>query len=327
MLKFKKLALIALTVATITGSVISFNNVQAFAAESSKAKVISNVKGEEAKTYTSTDALESEKDGIKTVLKATFFEDPQDNKLTAFLTTDGSFINSQLKRYGEYYYAGIHWPSSYQGSIKIVDKVNDVKIVSSTPKNTISSTQVTNNMGYSIGGNIGADGKTPSLGLNSSYDFSESRSYEQPNFVTTQKKDTLKEASWDVVFNSTNDGYTRDSYHGIYRNQMFMISRLYNEGTKNITKNEDLPLLISGGFSPNFSVALKAPKDKETSTIEVTFSRGMDEYFIDWDNTEWVGCNRKSGTRTVKQYFTLDWKNHTVTPLNKTETTWKSENL
>lgn len=46
---------------------------------------------------------------------------------------------------------------------------------------------------------------------------------------------------------------------------MYMKLRLYNAGNEKLTPIDKLPSLISGGFSSNFLVALKVPKNKTES--------------------------------------------------------------
>ncbi|MGL5245855.1 MAG: leukocidin family pore-forming toxin [Sarcina sp.] len=323
MLKLKKLAAIMLVAATVTTSTVSFSNVQAFAKTKKETKA---KKDEKVKTYGSTYALEESEKGMKLVAKANFFEDPNDDSLTVFLSTDGSFINSKLIQSGDYYNGRMLWPSAYECSIEVRDEENSggmTKIVSSAPTNSISASEVSNTMGYSVGGSVGVEGGSEggkgSASVNGSYSYSQAVSYTQPHFTTILDENNLSKASWKVEFSSTPDGYDRASKNITYGNQMFMISRLNNPANENITKKDKLSTLISGGFSPNFLVALKAPKGKKESIVTVGLGRSMDKYILEWSGFNWFGYNFSNDKSNMYQSFLIDWKDHTIKPIETIE--------
>ncbi|MPQ43805.1 leukocidin family pore-forming toxin [Clostridium tarantellae] len=314
MLKFKKIAAILLTAATITGCTASLNGVQAMAANKNKANVTENKK--ELKIYNSTAALEDSNLNMKFIANAKFFVDPFDNKRTVFLSTDGSFIKSGVKQQGSYWYGSMNWPSGYECSIEIKDEANSggkTEIVSSTPTNTIKSSRVSNTMGYSVGGVVGVTSGKPMGNINASFNHSQNISYDQENFTTVQDENNLHKVNWKVQFDSTPDGYDRYYKTHFYGNEMYMKSRLSNAGNENLTSIDKLPSLISGGFSPNFLVALKAPKNKSQSLVEITFKKHMDFYEIKWARgRNWYGSNSYDCTKQVVKKFVIDWKKHTI---------------
>ena len=71
-------------------------------------------------------------------------------------------------------------------------------------------------------------------------------------------------------------------------------------------------------FSPNFLVALKAPKNKEQSIVELTFKRHVDFYEIKWERgRNWRGTNSYDGAKEVVKKFVINWKKHTIESLDK----------
>ncbi|MCJ8341692.1 MAG: beta-channel forming cytolysin [Cetobacterium sp.] len=318
MKKIKNISAI-LVVANIVGTSIFSTQTQVFASElGNNTKLeLSNQNGEvikengkEAVKYTSMDTSSSK--GLKATLSGSFIEDQYSDKKTVLLNLDG-FIPSGKKVSGSVYYGKMKWPETYRVSIENYDLSNKVKIANSIPKNTIDKKQVSNSIGYSIGGNISTDGKSANAGLNASYSVQNTISYEQPDFRTIQRKDDEKLASWDIKFVETKDGYNLDSYHAIYGNQLFMKSRLYNSGYENFIDDIYLSTLISGGFSPNMAIALTASKDTKESTIIVKCERFDDDYTLHWQTTQWWGSNKRSTAYEGSEFvFRINWGNHTI---------------
>lgn len=275
-----------------------------------KAEKISNFKGEKAEVYTSSDAHQN-KTGVKTAVSVSFIEDPNNSDLIALVSVKG-FIPANLIKSGAYYWGEMYWTSKYNISLETMDDKNNVKILESIPSNKIETAEVSETMGYSIGGDISASKDSVSGGLNASYNVSRTVSYQQPDFKTIQKNDQLTKASWDIEFNSTKDGYDRSSYNALYGNQLFMSSRLYNEGKNNFTADKDLSPLISGGFSPNVVIALKAPKDTKKSKLMLEYISYRDKYTLNWISTNWWGENKSYQPVSTNHFYELDWQNHTV---------------
>lgn len=267
-------------------------------------------KGKEAKVFTSSDAHQNAT-GVKTSVSVSFIEDPNNSNLTALVSIKG-FIPSGLTKYGGYWDSGMNWTSKY--NVTVESQNNDkVKIIESIPSNKIETVKVSETIGYSVGGDVSANKDTASGGLNAGYSVQRSISYDQPDFKTIQKADEIRKTSWDIEFNATRDGYDKNSYHAIYGNQLFMKSRLHNTGFNNLTDDKDLSPLISGGFTPDMAIALKAPKDTEKSTLRLNYNRYPDIYCLKWNTTQWWGENISiSNPIPTVHYYEIDWKNHTI---------------
>jgi len=266
--------------------------------------------GKNAEVYTSSDA--SDTSNVKTTVSASFIKDPNDSNLTTLVSVKG-FIPSKLTKYGGYYNGFMDWTSQYDMVIESIDENKKVKILESIPHNQIEKVDVTETIGYSIGGNVSISSNSESGGGNANYSVQRSIKYQQPDFKTIQKADNLTKASWSIVFNKTKEGYDRDSYNILYGNQMFMKSRYYNTGIKNLVDDKDLSPLISGGFTPDIVTALKAPKDMGKSIFTVTYKNYQDLYSVKWTGTEWWGSNIKAWEpSSITHTYELDWENNTV---------------
>nr|AVH80504.1 NetB toxin protein [Clostridium perfringens] len=318
-LKRLKIISITLVLTSVISTSLFSTQTQVFASELNDINKIElkNLSGEiikengkEAIKYTSSDTASHK--GWKATLSGTFIEDPHSDKKTALLNLEG-FIPSDKQIFGSKYYGKMKWPETYRINVKSADVNNNIKIANSIPKNTIDKKDVSNSIGYSIGGNISVEGKTAGAGINASYNVQNTISYEQPDFRTIQRKDDANLASWDIKFVETKDGYNIDSYHAIYGNQLFMKSRLYNNGDKNFTDDRDLSTLISGGFSPNMALALTAPKNAKESVIIVEYQRFDNDYILNWETTQWRGTNKLSSTSEYNEFmFKINWQDHKI---------------
>ena len=281
-----------------------------------KAEIIT-AGGKKAEIYTSSEVIGSI--GAKSTVSVSFIKDPNDSNLTALISVKG-FIPSSLAKYpinGGYYNSSMHWVNKYEISIESKDKNNEVKILESIPHNQIEKIDVTETMGYSIGGNISVSDKSGSGGGSANYSVERSIKYQQADFKTIQKADGLTNASWDIVFNKTKEGYDRDSYNILYGNQLFMKSIYSNAGIDNLVDEKDLSPLISGGFTPDIVTALKAPKDMKKSIFTVTYKTYHDLYMLDWTGSEWWGSNLKDDMKTFRTHiYELDWQNNTIKLFN-----------
>lgn len=266
--------------------------------------------GKNAEVYTSSDA--SDTSSVKTAVLASFIKDSNDSNLTALVSVKG-FIPSKLTRYGHYYNGFMDWTSQYDMVIESSDTNNTVKILESIPHNQIETVDVTETIGYSIGGNISVSKGSGSGGGNNGYSVQRSIKYQQPDFKTIQRSDGLTKSSWSLVFNKTKYGYDRDSYNILYGNELFMKTRYSNTGINNLFDDKDLSPLISGGFTPDIVTALKAPKNIEKSIFSVTYKTYQDLYSVKWSGTEWRGSNIKARIpNSITHTYELDWKNNTV---------------
>ena len=277
-------------------------------------QTVTDFKGQKAEVFTSSDAQEND-NGTKSSVSVSFIEDPNNSDLIALISIKG-FIPSGISRMGTSTLGTFRWPSKYSVTLETSDGNGDVKILESIPTNKIETVRVTETIGYSIGGSISSSKSGPTATSNSNFSVSRSVAYDQQDYKTTQKRDQLTTASWDIEFNSTRDGYDRNSHHFIYGNQLFMKTRLSNNGPDNFTDDKDLSSLISGGFSPNMVVALKAPKGFDKSRINLRYDKYIDRYLISWTFTQWTGENLAAQhPESTTHSYELDWKNHTITKI------------
>ncbi len=256
------------------------------------------------------------KGDMKVTLDASFVKDRNFSGLTAILSLDG-FIPSGKKIYEKEERGIMEWPYEYGIQVRNISNDNEVKIIKTTPKNTILDQNVSNTISYSVGGGvqITSDFTKPSVGasanVNANYTDSKTISYSQPEYKTVQTIDRNDLVSWKTTFVKTKEGYTLDS-DGLYGNEMFMLKRYQNKSTTNFLGDDQISSLISGGFNPNVGLVLVAPKDVNKSVLEVTLTRKMSTYNIKW-YTAWVGKN-KIDTSQYKEtmLFEIDWVNNTV---------------
>lgn len=278
-----------------------------------KGHEITDHKGSKATVYTSSDSAQGDKK-IKSSVNVSFIEDPHNSELIALINIKG-FIPAKLqKKSSSSDWASMNWTSKYSVGVEIADNNEEVSLLESIPTNKVETVKVKETMGYNIGGNISIIKGTPNISGKGGFSFSKSISYDQPDFKTIQTEDGTRRASWDVEFTYTKDGYDKNSYNILYGNQLFMKSRYYNSGIKNLTDDKDLSSLISGGFSPDIVIAVKAPKNIDSNTtLTLNYSNYMDDYYLEWSSTEWYGQNfAKQIPTTDKHVYTIDWKNHVV---------------
>ncbi len=81
----------------------------------------------------------------------------------------------------------MRWPFQYNIGLKTNDKY--VSLINYLPKNKIESTNVSQTLGYNIGGNFQS---APSLGGNGSFNYSKSISYTQQNYVSEVEQQNSK---------------------------------------------------------------------------------------------------------------------------------------
>lgn len=257
--------------------------------------------------------------GIKAAIDVSFIENPNDAKLTALISTKNANFDSYLDKSGGYDWATMYWPSAYRVRAELQDsEASGTAIAEVSPKNEIRNWHVSETIGYTVGGSItvegSAEGGGGSIGGSAEYSSSRTVDYTQNEYLTKVNQNTANTVEWEVVYDQNKDGYTRTSFHSIYGNQLFMKSRLYNTGDKNIV--DDLPSLITNGFSPSFAFAIRAPKGISKSIVKFIFTRKQDVYQLKWDGIEWQGQNTLDwiNQETVVN-FELDWINHTITQI------------
>ncbi len=296
----------------------------AFSVESSSAFAESKGTVEDlkngGKVYNSFSTTYNAKQNIKNSIKVSFIEDPYADKKIAIVTTDGSNIDAKYEINGEYYNAGLKWPSAYHTEVEITSD-DSAQFHKAAPVNTMTSAKVTSEVGYTLGGTVklGVNDKGPNAdaSITGSFAWKESVSYDQADYKTVLETLTDKKLNWKVGFQSFNYPswgiYNRDSYNTLYGNQLFMKSRSYNEGIQNFVSKDTVPALTGYGFSPNVIAVITADESEATSDLKITNRRVSDQYNIEWVSSKWWGTNNKDvHNEFFTNYYKLDWKNHKV---------------
>lgn len=274
---------------------------------------ITTENNKQVRKYSSTDTHSTE--GFKATVDASFIDDSHSAEETVLLSLKG-FISSEKEIIDLGSKKGVmRWPSSYGVDVSLYPVNNkEVKIVDSTPKNSVSTIEINNTMTYTIGGGvqISSGNGTGEVAL------SKSIKYNQPDYTTIQTNDSATSASWKTSFSSTKEGYDLNSWDPFFGNELFMISRTTGTSTSNFLGNDKLSSLISGGFSPNIGLALTAEKGTELSVIEVKLSRNLDSYNLNWIDVHWQGFNIHNVEHKEKSmFFEIDWVNHKVKDVTK----------
>ena len=81
----------------------------------------------------------------------------------------------------------MRWPFQYNIGLK--QMIQMFLLINYLPKNKIESTNVSQTLGYNIGGNFQS---APSLGGNGSFNYSKSISYTQQNYVSEVEQQNSK---------------------------------------------------------------------------------------------------------------------------------------
>nr|QPF77369.1 FH8-CPB [synthetic construct] len=280
-------------------------------------------------SYQSVDSSSKNEDGFTASIDARFIDDKYSSEMTTLINLTG-FMSSKkedvIKKYNLHDVTNstaINFPVRYSISI-LNESINEnVKIVDSIPKNTISQKTVSNTMGYKIGGSIEIEENKPKASIESEYAESSTIEYVQPDFSTIQTDHSTSKASWDTKFTETTRGnYNLKSNNPVYGNEMFMYGRYTNvPATENIIPDYQMSKLITGGLNPNMSVVLTAPNGTEESIIKVKMERERNCYYLNWNGANWVGqvySRLAFDTPNVDSHiftFKINWLTHKVTAI------------
>ncbi|EDS79310.1 beta-channel forming cytolysin CPB (plasmid) [Clostridium perfringens] len=280
-------------------------------------------------SYQSVDSSSKNEDGFTASIDARFIDDKYSSEMTTLINLTG-FMSSKkedvIKKYNLHDVTNstaINFPVRYSISI-LNESINEnVKIVDSIPKNTISQKTVSNTMGYKIGGSIKIEENKPKASIESEYAESSTIEYIQPDFSTIQTDHSTSKASWDTKFTETTRGnYNLKSNNPVYGNEMFMYGRYTNvPATENIIPDYQMSKLITGGLNPNMSVVLTAPNGTEESIIKVKMERERNCYYLNWNGVNWVGqvySRLAFDTPNVDSHiftFKINWLTHKVTAI------------
>lgn len=156
-------------------------------------------KGSDIEIIKRTEDKTSNKWGVTQNIQFDFVKDKKYNKDALILKMQG-FISSRTTYYNykkTNHVKAMRWPFQYNIGLKTNDKY--VSLINYLPKNKIESTNVSQTLGYNIGGNFQS---APSLGGNGSFNYSKSISYTQQNYVSEVEQQNSKSVLWGVKANS-----------------------------------------------------------------------------------------------------------------------------
>ncbi|PEQ51143.1 beta-channel forming cytolysin [Bacillus cereus] len=310
----KLLQTLALSTMVISGVLVCGNS----STYASSAATIEDIGSNASITHSLNTNFYSNQD-IKSSLKASFINDPNTDKKYVILSMDGSNIDSGFNRSDGSHHARIYWTSAFNTSLEITSK-DSAKFYKVAPKNEIETATVSSTVSYNIGGGLSiVSGDVAVLMGNGAW--SDTVTYEQPNYKTFLTNNTDKKVEWKVEFNKFNNRgygfYTRDSNHILYGNELFMNSRTdpHIEAENNFISNNEFPGIIRFSFQPNMIAVIIANKNENLTNLTVKHSRNHDEYRLRYQHlVGWVGTNTKDLITSGGGPFNykIDWQNNRI---------------
>ncbi|MGG0358287.1 beta-channel forming cytolysin CytK2 [Bacillus tropicus] len=323
--------------AVVASSALALSTPAAYAQTTSQ--VVTDI-GQNAKTHTSYNTFNNDQtDNMTMSLKVTFIDDPSADKQIAVINTTGSFLKANptisSAPIDNYPIPGasatLRYPSQYDIAFNLQD--NSARFFNVAPTNAVEETTVTSSVSYQLGGSVKAsatpNGPSAEAGATGQVTWSDSVSYKQTSYKTNLIDQTNKNVKWNVFFNGYNNQnwgiYTRDSYHSLYGNQLFMYSRTYlyeSDAKGNLIPMDQLPALTNSGFSPGMIAVVISEKNTDQSNLQVAYTKHADDYQLrpgyTFGTANWVGNNVKDvDQKTFNKSFTLDWKNKKLVEKNR----------
>lgn len=265
--------IVTTTLATLlTTTVLSFGN-EVSANEASKSESVIDI-GKDAKIIKRSEDAYSEKLGITQNIQFDFIKDSTYNKDAIVIKTQGHIKPRSFFRARKHAHKGAEfiWPSQYNVQVKTTDPA--LNMIEFLPKNTTSSVNISETLGYGIGGNFKISEKQ-SGGIKAKGNYSKSISYSQENYLTDIPVQNGKEIRWNVTAHEFNINGTR--YDARARDVFVSEFNYLDDIRKRFVDNSDLPALVTGGFSPSFITTLSRERNgAKTSRFEITYGRTLD---------------------------------------------------
>ncbi|MFJ8354707.1 beta-channel forming cytolysin [Bacillus paramycoides] len=315
--KAKKLVQALTLATTVASGSLAFNS------SSAHADSIQDI-GKGAKVINSIDTTYNADENIKNSIKVSFIDDPNTDKKYAIISTEGSNIGSGFYRTPDTdsgIYGRVEWPSAYKTGLEITSN-DSAKFYNVAPQNAIETKKVSSTVSYSVGGSLDVKAGDPSSGVikpSVGASWSNTVTYDQPDYKTFLENSTDKKVDWKVEFSKfDNRGwgfYTRDSYHTIYGNELFMSSRTdpFIHAANNFISNDEFPPLVRFGFQPSTLAVVTADKNETSTDLSVKHARVQDNYNLYYTLAGWYGTNDKDKrTNQAIDNYTIDWKNNKI---------------
>ncbi|MEH7458138.1 beta-channel forming cytolysin [Bacillus sp. JJ1127] len=313
----KMVQVLALATTVVSGSL-------AFNFSSVHADSIQDI-GKGAQVINSLDTTYNATTNIKNSIKVSFIDDPNTDKKYAIISTEGSNIGSGFYRTPDDdsgIYARLEWPSAFKTGLEITSN-DSAKFYNVAPQNAIETKKVSSTVSYNVGGSLDIKAGDPSSGLikpSVGASWSNTVTYDQPDYKTFLENSTDKKVDWTVEFSKfDNRGYgfyTRDSWNGLYGNELFMSSRTdpIIHATNNFISNDEFPALVRFGFQPSTLAVVIADKNETSTDLSVKHARVQDHYSLMYIALQgWIGKNEKDqGVKQAIDNYTIDWKNNKI---------------
>lgn len=271
--------------------------------------------GQGAEIIKRTQDITSKRLAITQNIQFDFVKDKKYNKDALVVKMQG-FISSRttysdLKKYP--YIKRMIWPFQYNISLKTKD--SNVDLINYLPKNKIDSADVSQKLGYNIGGNFQS---APSLGGNGSFNYSKSISYTQQNYVSEVEQQNSKSVLWGVKANSF---VTASGQKSAFDSDLFVGYKPHSKDPRDyFVPDSELPPLVQSGFNPSFIATVSHEKGSgDTSEFEITYGRNMDvthaikrstHYGNSYLDGHRIHNAFKNRNYTVK--YEVNWKTHEI---------------
>ncbi|GJF59297.1 leukocidin/hemolysin toxin family protein [Staphylococcus argenteus] len=277
--------------------------------ETSKAENNIEDIGKDAEIIKRTQDVSSQRWGVTQNIQFDFVKDKKYNKDALVVKMQG-FIKSrttysELKKYP--YIKRMTWPFQYNIGLKTKDP--NVDLINYLPKNKVETTDVSQKLGYNIGGSFQS---APSIGGTGSFNYSKTISYTQKSYVTEVDSQNSKSVKWGVKANS----FATDSGQVSAYDQYLFAQDPTGPSARNFfVPDNQLPPLIQSGFNPSFITALSHERGKgDTSEFEITYGRNLDATYA-YISRDRLAVDRKHNAfpnRNFTVKYEVNWKTHEV---------------
>ncbi|HDE6470009.1 TPA: Panton-Valentine bi-component leukocidin subunit S [Staphylococcus aureus] len=271
--------------------------------------------GDGAEVVKRTEDTSSDKWGVTQNIQFDFVKDKKYNKDALILKMQG-FINSKTTYYNYKntdHIKAMRWPFQYNIGLKTNDP--NVDLINYLPKNKIDSVNVSQTLGYNIGGNFNSG---PSTGGNGSFNYSKTISYNQQNYISEVERQNSKSVQWGIKANSFITSLGKMSGHDP---NLFVGYKPYSQNPRDyFVPDNELPPLVHSGFNPSFIATVSHEKGSgDTSEFEITYGRNMDVTHATRRTTHY-GNSYLEGSRIHNAFVN---RNYTV----KYEVNWKTHEI
>nr|CAA55782.1 synergohymenotropic toxin [Staphylococcus intermedius] len=282
-----------------------------YSEEAKAANTIEEI-GEGAQIIKRTEDVSSRKWGVTQNIQFDFVKDPKYNKdaliikMQGFIKSRTSFTDVKGKGYEST--KRILWPFQYNIALKTNDP--NVFLINYLPKNKIESIDVSQTLGYNVGGNFQS---APLLGGKGEFNYSKKISYTQKNYISEVAQQNSKNIRWEVKANSFN---TENGQVSAYDRHLFVRSPIGPNARDFFVPNDELPPLIQSGFNPSFIATVSHEKDKgDTSEFEIAYGRNLDITYATFFPRTGIFAERRHNAlmnRNLVTKYEVNWKTHEI---------------